>query len=138
MQVWTRHSSMSGLAVVRQNLQPVVVAGRLAPQGLTGRGGWSVPSKGSYVANRSALAELANGSLVYVFGYHVTPSTVARVLLSVGARTAMMLDMNGSWPMAFTYTHAPALAGLRLNPHQYHDPSVYLTRYRKDFVVALA
>jgi hypothetical protein len=135
--VWTRSSSMSRVAVVRQNLQPVVVAGHVAPVGVTGRGGWSVPSKGSYVANRSALAELADGSLVYLFGYHVTPTTMARALLSVGARTAMMLDMNGSWPMAFTYTHAPTLAGQRLNPHQYHDPSVYLSRYRKDFVVAL-
>jgi hypothetical protein len=135
---WPTGGSLSGLSVVRQNLEPVIVGHRIAPKGITGHGGWSVPSLGSYVANRSALAQLDNGSIVYLFGYRVTPDTVAHTLLSIGARTAMMLDMNGSWPMAFTYTHAPALTGLRINPHQYHDPSVYLRQYRKDFVVASA
>jgi len=49
----------------------------------------------------------------------------------------MSLDMNGLWPMAFTYTHAPHLGGRRLYPHEYHDPFIYCARYRKDFIASL-
>jgi hypothetical protein len=96
-----------------------------------------VPTQHQYVTNRSALGELADGTLIYEFGYHVTPSQMATAMTQVHARTAMSLDMNGSWPMAFTYTHAAGVHGVRIDSREYHDPSVYYTRYRKDFIAAL-
>ena len=138
VEAWAAGTPTAGLVTVRQNLEPVIVDHRIQPTGQLDAGGWAVPSKGSYVANRSALAQLDDGSLVYLFGYHVTPQAVARSLVAVGAKTAMMLDMNGSWPMAFTYTGPRGAGGEGISAHEYHGPAIYLQRYRKDFVVASA
>ena len=125
------------VAVVRQNLSPMIVDSRVQSNGSPAHPTWGVPTKGQYVTNRSALGELADGTLVYEFGYHVTPAEMATAMTLTHARTAMSLDINGSWPMAFTYTHNAGVSGVRIAYREYHDPSVYYTRYRKDFIAAL-
>jgi hypothetical protein len=124
-------------AAVRQNLKLMIVNSVVQPNVPRRRPAWGWPTHGLFISNRSALGELANGTFVYEYGYKVLPEAMARVMQSAGAQTAMSLDMNGSWPMAFTYTHAPHLVGRRLDPHEYHDPSIYYARYRKDFIAAL-
>ena len=137
--VWGRDVTLSsGVAVVRQNLRPMVLDGRARTGAHGGPEAWGRPDGGRWAVNRSAVGQLADGSLVYAFGYRVTPQTMASAMVAVGSRTAMMLDMNGSWPMGFVYSHAHGrVTGRRVDPREYHTATVYETRYRKDFVVAL-
>jgi len=138
VQTWKAGTTVgSGVAVVRQNLPPMIVNFRVRSNGTPTHPTWGLPTKGQYVTNRSALGELADGTLVYEFGYHVTPDQMATAMELAHARTAMSLDMNGSWPMAFTYTHPAGVSGMRVDAREYHDPSIYYTRYRKDFITAL-
>lgn len=124
---------------VRQNL-PLLVDRYLDRAGtLRGKGAWGRSSQGPITSNRSALGQLTNGDLVYEFGYRVTPEQMAQGLIMVQAKSAMMLDMNGSWPAGFVYWHNNGqIHGERIQSHVYHSPSLYYTRYRKDFVAALA
>jgi hypothetical protein len=125
------------VAVVRQNLEPMIVNSSVQSNGTQSHPTWGIPTKHQYVTNRSALGQLTDGTLVYEYGYHVTPDQLASAMALTHATTAMSLDMNGSWPMAFTYIHVAGVSGVRIDPREYHDASVYYTRYRKDFIAAL-
>ena len=122
---------------VRENL-PLVIDGyrdRVASVG--GPRAWGHAINGLPTANRSALGELADGSLVYEYGSWVTPEQIARGLLAVHARTGMMLDMNGIWPAAFVYRHSHGrVIGQRVDSSTFHGPALYYQQYIKDFVVA--
>lgn len=100
---------------------------------------WGWADHDTRLANRSALGELADGSLVYAFGHDVTALDLADALVQARARTAIMLDMNLAQPMGYVYSHqAGTVVGQRVLPSVYHSPSIYLTAgYYKDFVVAL-
>jgi hypothetical protein len=64
---------------------------------------------------------------------------MASALVQAGARTGLMLDMNVTQPGGFVYQHlAGRTVGQRVLPTVVHPPTVYLARWIKDFVVALA
>jgi hypothetical protein len=127
-----------GTQVVRQNLPLLVDGGRTQTRSTDTTQTWGIANGNLWTANRSALGQLPNGSLVYAYGFDVRPTTMAHALVLVGARTGMFLDMNKSWPGGFTYVRVgDHLHGQRVQPGEYHDPSVYFHRFTKDFVVAL-
>lgn len=123
--------------VVRQNL-PLLVDGfrsRTSPSDSPST--WGVANGGLWTANRSALGQLADGSVVFAYGANVGPSTMAAAMVAVRARVAMVLDMNKSWPGGFTYHHSRGkLVGRGIQPGIWHQPSVYFAPFTKDFVVA--
>ena len=136
---WGREQSTTvGLSVVRENL-PLLVdnyVARTSPRDTTSTWGWA--DYNTPLANRSALGELANGSLVYAYGHSVTAADMSAALVLVHARTAIMLDMNLSQPGGFVYwKQGGHIDGERILPSIYHIPAVYLHQYRKDFVAAL-
>ena len=138
--MWGRDLRLNAdVVAVRENL-PLLVDGYLDRAGtLRGKGAWGRSSQGPLTSNRSALGQLANGNLVYEYGYHVTPEQMAQSMLLVHAKSAIMLDMNGSWPAGFVYWHSKGqIHGQRIQSHVYHSPSLYYTRYRKDFIAVLA
>ena len=138
--VWSRGNvSLTGVEAVRQNLTPLIdrFVGRTSPQ--DDNHAWGYADHGATLANRSALGELADGSLVYAYGYQVRPPDMAAALVLVHSRTAIMLDMNMSQPGGFVYGHQNGgVVGQRILATIYHNASVYLKWYKKDFVVALA
>ena len=123
--------------VVRQNL-PLLVDGfraRTSPSDTPST--WGVANGGLWTANRSALGQLADGSVVYAFGANVRPSEMAAAMVAVRARVAMVLDMNKSWPGGFTYHHSRGkVVGRGIQRGIWHQPSVYFAPFTKDFVVA--
>ena len=138
---WGRErSSVAGVQVVRQNMGLLVdqYVSEATAHDSNSRWGWA--DHDTRLANRSALGELADGSLVYAFGHDVTALDLAAALVQARARTAVMLDMNLAQPMGFVYWHqAGTVIGERVLPSVYHSPSIYLTAgYYKDFFVALA
>jgi hypothetical protein len=60
-------------------------------------------------------------------------------LVRAGVTEAVMLDMNVTWPTGYTYTHvAGHLHGTKINYHVVRPPTIYFTRFRKDFVAVLS
>jgi hypothetical protein len=136
---WGREiSSSTGLQVVRQNMRLLVdqyVAGT-SPSDKNSAWGWA--DHNARLANRSALGELADGSLVFEYGHLLTAQDMAAGLVGLHARTAIMLDMNITQPGGFVYQQVPGgVDGNRIVPWVVHAPSVYLHPWIKDFVVAL-
>lgn len=136
---WGRERrSVLGVQVVRQNL-PLLIdqyTARTSSHDTTMT--WGAANNNTRRANRSALGQLADGSLVYAYGRNVTAQDLATALVGVSVRTAIMLDMNKFQPGGFVYWHHGALVtGLRILPSIDHAPSVYLAPHYKDFVVAL-
>ena len=139
--VWGRDAtSTSGLEAVRQNLPPLVLHGVSQASSSDDPGQWGLANGGLSTANRSALGVRADGSLVFAYGSEVRATTMARELVAVGVRTAVVLDMNKSWPMGFSYS-APQggqpPAGRPIQSGVYRDASTYYDQFQKDFVVAL-
>jgi hypothetical protein len=124
---------------VRQNLPPLVdqFVGKTSPQDSNHAWGWA--DHDATLANRSALGELADGSLVYVYGHQLRPPDMAAALVLVHAQTGIMLDMNLSQPGGFVYEHSSGkVTGQRILWSIFHNETVYLMWYKKDFVVALS
>jgi hypothetical protein len=124
--------------VVRENLPLLVDDYRSRTSPSDSARTWGLANGGLWTANRSGLGELADGALVYAYGHDLRPSAMAAAFVQVHVQRAMVLDMNKSWPGGFVYGRTSrALAGQRVQPQEYHTPSVYFRRYTKDFVAVL-
>jgi hypothetical protein len=95
---------------------------------------WGVPlaSVGMFTA-RSAVGVDRDGNLLYVGSMATYPSTLAQVLVSVGAVRAMQLDINPWWVMAFAYSGG-GTNNLVQNPN--HPGDVFASGWSRDFFVA--
>jgi len=128
-------SMLPAVLVVRQNMLPLIAGGRSKASATDGPRKWGIANANRPTANRSALAELADGSFVFGFGHNVSAVALAEAMVAVGAQRAIMLDMNISWPTGFVYRHESGrIVGQRISPFVVRPPSSYLTRFRKDFV----
>jgi hypothetical protein len=134
---WGRDISMTpNTLVVRQNLRPLVLGGVSQASPTDRPRTWGISNGNRPRANRSALGRLPDGGLVFVYAHDVTAAGLADVLVSLGVRAAIDLDMNVSWPTGFVYSHAGGnVVGHKINPHIVRSPSTYLSRFKKDFVV---
>jgi hypothetical protein len=134
---WGRDIAMTASTlVVRQNLRPLVLDGVSQATPADRPRTWGISNGNRPRANRSALGRLADGSLVFVYAHDVTAAALAQVLVGVGVREAIDLDMNVSWPTGFVYSHVGGrVVGQKINPHVVRSPSTYLSRFKKDFVV---
>ena len=137
--LWERDFQLTTKTVtVRQNLRLLVDHNKAATSAFDTPRTWGIANGGLWTANRSALGERPDGSLVYAYGHETTAAKMAEVLVGVGVERAMVLDMNKSWPGGFVYLHTHAgIVGQRVHAQQYHSASVYYARYTKDFVAVL-
>jgi hypothetical protein len=138
--VWGRDLRMSpNVLVVRENLRPLVDHGVSQASPADGPRTWGLAINNAPLVNRSALGRLPNGSLIFAFGASVRASTLAASLVRAGVTEAVMLDMNVTWPTGYTYTHVAGHPhGTRINYHIVRPPTIYFTRFRKDFVAVLS
>jgi hypothetical protein len=137
---WGRDIALtSNTLVVRQNQRPLVLDGVSQAKATDGPRTWGISNGNRPRANRSALGRLPDGSLVFVYAHDVTAAGLADVLVSLGVREAIDLDMNISWPTGFVYSHVGGkVVGQKINPSIVRSPSTYLSRFKKDFVVVQA
>lgn len=127
---------------LRQNLGPLVMAGRIATSALDNRWGlWGDPLHGNPAEARTGMGEDARGNLVVVATMQGSlPVDVARALVAAGVRRGMELDMNPFWPIigaSFGRLHHPGAMPVQL-PYAEHGPSIYFTGWERDFFVAYA
>lgn len=134
---WGRDLHMSpDVLMVRENLRPFVDHGQAQTSPSDTYRTWGFTFNHRWYVNRSAIGALGDGTLVYVWGHNVRPSTMADTLVAAGSRFAVYLDMNGYFPAAYTYEHVGnRVLGTRLNPYVIHPPNLYYHGYIKDFFV---
>ncbi|MFC1436915.1 phosphodiester glycosidase family protein [Streptacidiphilus sp. N1-10] len=140
--VWNRSVSMRPDVVgVRQCLVPLVADGQVTDE--VYRGGtetWGLTDGGNAMVARSGIGVDRNGDLVYVGGRLLSVQSLATLLQRAGAVTAMMLDINLSWPSFMSYDasrrpHDPVphnLVNFVRGPYRYYDVS------SRDFVAVHA
>jgi len=122
--------------MVRQNLPPLVLGGVAQTSPNDRLRTWGLPTHSQPRQNRSALGRLADGSFVFVYAHDVTAPMLASVLVKAGAQMVIALDMNLSWPTGFLYEHKGGqVVGSKISRFATRMPSIYLTRFKKDFVV---
>jgi len=137
--VWNRTiTTTNGLEAIRQNLPPLVWHGRPQAYPSDSNSAWGRANGGLAQANRTALGQLNNGTVIFAYGYNVHAYELADALANAGVRTAVMLDMNKSWPTGFYYErHSSGVPkGHRILPEIQRDPSTYFYQFKKDFFVA--
>jgi hypothetical protein len=137
--VWGRSiTSTSGYEAIRQNMPPLVWHGH--PQAYPGESSsaWGLANGGLQQANRTAVGQLRNGTVIFAYGSDVQAYELADALANVGVRTAVMLDMNKSWPTGFYYEHTGSghPHGHRILDSVWRDPTTYFQQFKKDFFVA--
>lgn len=124
------------VASVRQNLPPLVAGGQPAPDA-GNPGAWGATLGSSPLVARSALGEDTQGDLLYAGSMSTLPADLADALVSVGAVTAMELDINPEWvQLADAATPGgPLQAGV---PHQNRPADQYQVGWTRDFVTVMA
>jgi hypothetical protein len=76
----------------RQNLEPLVMDGKVSPSGRT-QWGWQLTGT-SMLTERSGICVTENGNLYYVWGDEVSASTLGKAMLLARCTYGMHLDMN--------------------------------------------
>ena len=136
--VWHSGESTNTIAI-RQNLTPLIAKGVLAagPHDLPNRWGLSLGHQSK--ADRTALGQLQDGSLVFATGNHVSEFELGSALAKIGVQTAIALDMNHTWPTGYYYDAArpgKRPVGHKILAETYYPPSKYYSQDKKDFIVA--
>ena len=138
--VWGRDmTSTAGQLVVRENLPPIVDHGMSMTRPTDRLTTWGLPYRNILRTNRSALGQLSDGSLVYVYVHDAVPSQLAAALIRFGAVTGIVLDMNTGWPAALLYRHdGTRLRVTRLSPVMKQHLDAYDARNEKEFIAVEA
>lgn len=140
--VWGEGVSMTRDVVgVRQCLVPLVAGGRVTDA--VWNGGtetWGLTDGGNSFVARSGVGVDRNGDVIYVGGRLMSVETLARTLQRAGAVTAMMLDINLSWPSFMSYdpTRHPTNPTPRNLVNFVRDADRYYDDSRRDFVAVYA
>lgn len=121
---------------LRQNLILIVDDGQSQVQRGVDEGVWWGADYGNEVyVPRSAVCEMADSRLAYVLVGKVNASQLAQSLINLGCVKAMQLDINGTWPVFFTFAPGGdgALTGTFLDRRMGGNPSRYITGSTKEF-----
>ncbi|HSR83232.1 MAG TPA: hypothetical protein VLM11_03520 [Streptosporangiaceae bacterium] len=152
---WGQDVQMTPLvASVRQNLVPLVAAGRPTAAAERPWQAWgstcgarscaaSVPGVGHQW--RSGLGITSMGALIYVVGPALGPLQLASLLVRAGAMRAMQLDINPYWPTFVSYDPslpgglASPANGQRLLAATVQGPATFFTHgWARDFITLSA
>lgn len=103
--MWGRDETMGPtVAAVRQNLSLLVDGGKVTVGPGDGSSQeWGYTIKNSYFIARSGVGMTATGDIVYVSGNGLSVYTLAELLKSAGAVSAMELDINPDWVSFMSY-----------------------------------
>jgi len=121
----------------KQNLPPIVYAGRLNPN-LSDGPEWGATVNNAVRVWRSGLGIDRHGNLIYAVADYQTVGSLAEILKRAGAVRALELDINEDWVSFIAYRHPGAAEPSNLLPGIYRPPSRYLTPDERDFFAVYA
>ncbi len=139
--VWHKDDRISDdVLAIRQNWEPLVVHGEDQSNANDSWYRWGGTDGNSPLANRSAVGVTADGAIVYAVCAKCVAHDLGIALVKAHVKTAMILDMNKSWPNGFYYSapkkHGKQPVGHRVADGQWRTPGEYLYRGTKDIIVA--
>jgi len=126
---------------VRQCLVPLVAHGQVTSAVYNGgTETWGLTDAGMPLVARSGVGMDRQGNIIYVGGRVLSVNSLAVLLHRAGAVTAMMLDINLSWPSFISYNSAkdpsdPVPANL---VNFVRGPERYYNQSSRDFVAVYA
>jgi hypothetical protein len=132
------------VAVVRQNLVPIVESGKVNPRVYSSNyQTWGATVGNQVLVWRSGVGVTANGAIVYASGPGLSVASLAKLLARAGAVNAMELDINSAWTNFFYFNHtlgtpASPANGYRLVYNMERPPQRYFEGTARDFVAAIA
>lgn len=121
---------------LRQNLILIVDDGKSqVGKGIREGVWWGADYGNKVYVPRSAACVMKDGRIAYVLVGKVEATQLARALINVGCVTAIQLDINGKWPVFFTFgpDGAGSLTGRFVDQRMGGDPNRYLTGSTKEF-----
>lgn len=121
---------------LRQDLVLIVDRGQSQVQRGIDEGVWWGADYGNKVyVPRSAVCELVDGRIAYTLVGNVDATQLAESLIALGCVKAIQMDINGTWPVFFTFTTGSdgTVAGHFLDRRMGGDPTRYLTGSTKEF-----
>jgi len=118
--------------MARQNL-PMLVDGGAATAASGVPNVWGVTLGGVPAVWRTGLGLDAQGNLIYVAASAQTASSLAHILVTVGAVRAMQLDINPEWPIFVSYAGAGAVSPSLFVPNPNQISNRFLYPSTKDF-----
>jgi hypothetical protein len=129
---WEGHTNPATLVLARQNLPPLVWAGR-ANVTVADAYRWGATLGGGAAVWRTAVGVTARGDLVYVAGDGQTPASLAGLLIRLGVQRAIELDINPEWPSFITYRKRGGADPTAVVPNPQEPSDRYLTPDGRDF-----
>ncbi|MCU1399473.1 MAG: hypothetical protein JWN62_2582 [Acidimicrobiales bacterium] len=121
---------------LRQNLELIVDNGQSQVQHGIADGVWWGADYGNRVyVPRSAVCELPDGRIAYALVGRVDATQLAESLINIGCVKAMQMDINGTWPVFFTFGLGAdgAITSHFLDQRMGGDPNRYLNGSTKEF-----
>jgi hypothetical protein len=119
---------------LRQNLPPVVINGRTNTNSHS-ENVWGTNYGGVMVSNRSGVCTRFDGRIMFVYVGLVRVTTFAKVMVEMGCKLGMQLDINGTWPQFTTYSGfgTTTRSGNPIDSRM-TNPDRYLNHSQKDFI----
>jgi hypothetical protein len=127
---------------VRQNLRPIVEAGRVPPSvDRNVQASWGATLGGGYYVWRSGVGVTRDGRIIFVYGPALDVRTLADLLQRAGAVEAMELDINPDWTNFMYYRpgrHPGNPTPVALLPDQVEPAARYFALTNRDFTAVFA
>jgi Phosphodiester glycosidase len=129
---WQGRTSPGTLVLARQNLPPLVWAGR--PTARTSENWlWGTTLGGGAAVWRTAVGVTKRGDLVYAAAAGQTASSLAALMVQIGAVRAIELDINAEWPSFIGYARRGGRDPVKLVPNPQQSAYRYLASDNRDF-----
>jgi hypothetical protein len=129
---WQGRTPLRTLVLARQNLPPLVWAGR-ANVTVSANSLWGATLGGGAAVWRSAIGVTAHGDLVYAAADRQTAASLAAMMIALGAARAIELDINPEWPSFIGYGRRGGRDPIKLVPNPQQRSNRYLTPDNRDF-----
>ena len=129
---WQGRTAPGMLVLARQNLPPLVWNGR--PTARTSQNWlWGTTLGGGAAVWRTAVGVTQQGDLVYAAADRQTASSLAGLMVQLGAVRAIELDINPEWPSFISYGRRGGRDPVKLIPNPQQSAYRYLTPDNRDF-----
>jgi hypothetical protein len=129
---WEGRTRPGSLVLARQNLPPLVWAGRPTARAHN-TWLWGAPLGGGAAVWRSAIGINQHGDLLYAAAAAQTALSLATLMVQLGAVRAIELDINPQWPSFIGYARRGGRDPIKLVPNPQQSAYRYLTPDNRDF-----